>query len=113
MSGERMRGVNRWSTLLAAHGSGRAGAYGICSHCCTACRIDRPAPTRRSRSGDPWRVRRCETPGMALHHREVVRDELANSVYPGQDLGKAIPKYAFPARETAPNDAFQVVRDEL
>src|SRR4051794_23313995 len=50
---------------------------------------------------------------MALHHRDEVRSELAHCVYPGQDLGKAMPKYAFPANEAEPDDAFQVVRDEL
>src|SRR3954454_23450516 len=50
---------------------------------------------------------------MALHHRSVVRDELDHCVYPGQDLSKAMPKYAFPANEAEPDDAFQVVRDEL
>jgi glutamate decarboxylase len=50
---------------------------------------------------------------MALHHREFVRDQLEHCVFPGQDLEKGIPKYTFPSDEIAPNDAFQVVRDEL
>jgi glutamate decarboxylase len=50
---------------------------------------------------------------MALHHRAIVRDELDDCVYPGQDLSRGMPKYAFPERESEPEDASQVVRDEL
>jgi len=50
---------------------------------------------------------------MALHHRETVRERLFDSVYAGQDLAKAMPKYKFPATEARPEDAFQVVKDEL
>ncbi len=50
---------------------------------------------------------------MPLHERESVRDALGDSVYPGQDLGKAMPKYEFPRRESVAGDAFQVVHDEL
>ena len=50
---------------------------------------------------------------MALHQRAHVRDKLDASVYPGQDLGKAMPRYTFPDDEADPADAFQVVHDEL
>jgi glutamate decarboxylase len=50
---------------------------------------------------------------MPLHHRDLVRHALDDCVYPGQDLGKALPKYHFPADETLPRDAVQVVHDEL
>ncbi len=50
---------------------------------------------------------------MPLHHRDNVRQQLSHSVYPGQDLSKAMPKYLFPNEEARPEDAFQVVRDEL
>jgi glutamate decarboxylase len=50
---------------------------------------------------------------MTLHDRDSVRDELDDSVFAGQDLNKAVPKYRFPKRETRADDAFQIVSDEL
>jgi len=50
---------------------------------------------------------------MPLHHREIVRDALSDSVFPGQDLAKAMPKYHFPPTEAGAPEAFQVVHDEL
>src|ERR1044071_3474657 len=50
---------------------------------------------------------------MTLHHRDRVRHVLHESVYPGQDLSKAMPKYHFPPHESEAGDAFQVVIDEL
>jgi glutamate decarboxylase len=50
---------------------------------------------------------------MTLHDRESIRDQLLDSVFAGQDLSKAMPKYKFPPKESAPDDAFQVVHDEL
>ncbi len=50
---------------------------------------------------------------MTLHDRDSVRDELDDSVFAGQDLNKAVPKYRFPKVESRPDDAFQIVADEL
>ena len=50
---------------------------------------------------------------MTLHDRNSVRRELDDSVFAGQDLSKAMPKYKFPVDESRPEDAFQVVSDEL
>ena len=50
---------------------------------------------------------------MTLHHRESVRDQLLDSVYAGQDLSKAAPKYKFPRHEMGAEDAAQLIRDEL
>ena len=50
---------------------------------------------------------------MPLHSRDTVRDELFDSVYAGQDLEKAMPKYRFPVHEARPDDAYQIVHDEL
>lgn len=50
---------------------------------------------------------------MTLHQRLAVGHELLDSVYAGQDLRKAMPKYRFPEHEARPEDAFQVVSDEL
>ncbi|MBO9534256.1 MAG: glutamate decarboxylase [Solirubrobacteraceae bacterium] len=50
---------------------------------------------------------------MALHPRDDVRDQLLDSVFAGQDLSTAIPKYRFPLAESRPDRAFQVVHDEL
>ena len=50
---------------------------------------------------------------MPLHERETVRDQMNDSVFAGQDLTKAVPRYRFPAKESIPRDAFQVVADEL
>src|SRR3954468_10158312 len=50
---------------------------------------------------------------MTLHPRDQVRPVLHESVYPGQDWAKAMPKCHFPKDEAEAGDAFQVVRDEL
>ena len=43
----------------------------------------------------------------------LIREELDDSVFAGQDLAKAMPKYRFPTDESRADDAFQVVHDEL
>ena len=50
---------------------------------------------------------------MTLHDRNSIRDHLEDSIFAGQDLAKAMPKYRFPTNEIAPDDAFQAVHDEL
>jgi glutamate decarboxylase len=50
---------------------------------------------------------------MTLHSRRNVRDELMDCVYAGQDLSIAMPKYKFPPNEIRPEDAYQVVADEV
>jgi len=50
---------------------------------------------------------------MTLHDRESIRDRLDDSIFAGQDLAKAMPKYKFPDHEIPSEDAFQVVHDEL
>jgi glutamate decarboxylase len=50
---------------------------------------------------------------MVLHHRESVRDDLRASVFACRDLSVSAPKYRFPAGQMRPDDAFQIVSDEL
>lgn len=50
---------------------------------------------------------------MALHDRDSIRHELEDSVFAGQDLGTALPKFRFPAEEAVPDHAYQVIADEL
>ena len=50
---------------------------------------------------------------MTVHHRHTIRSEMLDSVYAGQDLSKAVPKYRFPKSEMRPDDAYQLVSDEL
>lgn len=50
---------------------------------------------------------------MALHERDLVREELDDSVFAGQDLSTAVPKYRFPDNEGNPTAAFQIVSDEI
>ena len=50
---------------------------------------------------------------MALHDRDRIRHQLEDSVFAGQDLASALPKYRFPDNEIAPGHAVQVVSDEL
>jgi glutamate decarboxylase len=50
---------------------------------------------------------------VTLHDRNSIREQLDDSVYAGQDLAKAMPKYRFPDDEIRAEDAFQVVSDEL
>jgi glutamate decarboxylase len=50
---------------------------------------------------------------MVLHHRATVRDDLRDSVFACRDLSVSAPKYRFPPDEMRPDDAFQIVSDEL
>ena len=50
---------------------------------------------------------------MPLHERDTVRDQLEDSVFCGRDLTKPVPKYRFPADESLPRDALQLVSDEV
>lgn len=50
---------------------------------------------------------------MTLHIRDEVRDELDDSVFAGQDLNSAVPKYKFPDVESNPQAAYQIVADEI
>src|SRR5208337_1651560 len=50
---------------------------------------------------------------MPLTNRDDIRDSLLDSVFARGDLGKPMPKYQFPERESSPEDVFQVVQDEL
>jgi glutamate decarboxylase len=50
---------------------------------------------------------------VTLHDRDLVREELDDSVFAGQELASAMPKYRFPEDESRAEDAFQVVSDEL
>jgi glutamate decarboxylase len=50
---------------------------------------------------------------MALHHRSQVRDQLSDCIYAQDDLANALPKYKFPEDRFLPDEALQVVRDEL
>ena len=50
---------------------------------------------------------------MTVHDRDSIRHELDDSVFAGQDMTKAMPKYRFPDDEHHPADVFQLVSDEL
>ena len=50
---------------------------------------------------------------MPLHHRQTVREELLDCVYAGPDLAQEVPKYRFPESQMRPEDAYQLVSDEL
>jgi glutamate decarboxylase len=50
---------------------------------------------------------------MALHDRDSIRHQLDDSVFAGQDLSTALPKFKFPSDETNPDHAFQVIADEI
>ena len=50
---------------------------------------------------------------MTLHDRNSIREHLEDSIFAGQDLSKAMPKYRFPDHEILPTVAFQAVHDEL
>jgi len=50
---------------------------------------------------------------MTLHDRDSIRHEMEDSVFAGQDLASALPKYRFPNNEIAADHAYQVVADEL
>jgi glutamate decarboxylase len=50
---------------------------------------------------------------MTLHDRDSVREQLDESVFAGQDLNSAVPKFRFPPDVSPPDQAFQIVSDEL
>src|SRR6266516_410733 len=50
---------------------------------------------------------------MALHERDVIRDQMSDCVFADRDLTRPVPKYTFPQEGTVPRDAFQLVSDEL
>jgi glutamate decarboxylase len=50
---------------------------------------------------------------VPLHDRDSIREAMTDSVFAGGALAKALPKYKFPQLEARPEDAFQVVSDEL
>src|SRR5437868_1604077 len=50
---------------------------------------------------------------MTLHDRDSIREQLNDSVFAGQDLTTAVPKYKFPNSESKPDDVFQIVADEM
>ena len=50
---------------------------------------------------------------MTLHKRETVRDQLNDSVFADRDLARPAPKYRFPNEEWRPEDAFQIVSDQI
>ena len=50
---------------------------------------------------------------MALHERDVVRDQMAECVFADRDLTRPVPKYRFPEVGSLPRDAYQLVADEL
>lgn len=50
---------------------------------------------------------------MPLHSRQGVHDALLDDVYASDDLSSALPRYRFPTTEEHPNNAFNVIRDEL
>ncbi|HEX3841059.1 MAG TPA: glutamate decarboxylase [Acidimicrobiales bacterium] len=50
---------------------------------------------------------------MPLHDRNHIRGQVDDSVYASVALKSALPKYRFPAHETVPDVALQVIEDEL
>ena len=48
-----------------------------------------------------------------LHHRSHVRDQLSDCIYAQDDLADPLPKYKFPEKRFLPDNALQVIRDEL
>jgi glutamate decarboxylase len=50
---------------------------------------------------------------VPLHDRDSIRESMTDSVFACSALAKALPKYRFPEFEARPEDAFQVVSDEL
>src|SRR6478609_8134521 len=50
---------------------------------------------------------------MALHQRDDIRDRIDDPVLGGGALSGALPKYRFPAGESPPESAFQLVADEM
>jgi glutamate decarboxylase len=50
---------------------------------------------------------------MPLHRRRTIQGRLSEPVFASAALGRELPKYRFPRSQMEPEDAFQVVRDEL
>ncbi|MGZ4609529.1 MAG: pyridoxal-dependent decarboxylase, partial [Actinomycetes bacterium] len=50
---------------------------------------------------------------MPLHERDEIRETLTDPVFGGRGSARALPKYRFPPTETRPEDAFQLVTDEM
>ena len=50
---------------------------------------------------------------MGLHAREHVGDDLDSTIHVGQDADKALPRFRFPDEVFTPDDAMQVIEDEL
>ena len=50
---------------------------------------------------------------MPLHTRDEIRSKLEDSIFGSKDAAVVLPKYKFPAAETRPDTAFEIVRDEL
>jgi glutamate decarboxylase len=50
---------------------------------------------------------------MTLHKRTDIRGSIHDTVYAGQDLATALPKYRFPDDEIESDHAYQVISDEL
>ena len=50
---------------------------------------------------------------MTLHERDLIRDQLDDSLFAGHNLTSEVPKYRFPHDEGNPREVFQVVADEL
>jgi glutamate decarboxylase len=50
---------------------------------------------------------------VALHERDEIRDSIDDPIFGGGPLAGALPKYRFPAGESPPEHAFQLVADEM
>ena len=50
---------------------------------------------------------------MALHERDVIRDETTVPLFGSGALRGRVPKYTFPLAESPSDDAFQLVADEM
>ena len=58
-------------------------------------------------------ARGSEIAPMPLHQRDDVREKLTEPIFARSDIATALPKYHFPPLESAADDVFQVVSDEL
>ena len=50
---------------------------------------------------------------MGLHARSHVGDDLDSTIHVGQDADKELPRFRFPTAVFTPEDAMQVIDDEL
>jgi glutamate decarboxylase len=50
---------------------------------------------------------------MTLHKRAHLGDDIDDTVYAGQDVSVALPKYRFPDGEVHPDHAYRIIADEL